>query len=149
MCSKGGLTVTEKKLETNRRIAKGKVGVPNPPGPSERGVNNWKAKFWVLVTPDKDILAGVNLNEIVRRNPHLFHPNDLKTNRNGSMIKAAQALRGLFYLRKHKDGSLRDAPGSWKGWMASNTAEMVKNIPDNCQLMLRPQSPSRTCSASR
>jgi hypothetical protein len=137
MCRKGGLTVTEKKIETNRRIAKGKVGVPNPPGPSARGVDNWKAKFWVLVAPDKSIIAGVNLNEIVRRHAHMFKPEDLATNKNGSRIRAAHGLRSLFYLRRHKDGRTT-LVNSWKGWMASNTADMIKNVPPNHQVMLRP-----------
>jgi hypothetical protein len=139
MCSKGGLTVTEKQLATLRRIAKNKVGKPCPPGPSARGVDHWKAKFWVLVAPDKSIVAGVNMNEIVRRHAHMFEPEDLvPRGKSKSATKASKALACLFYLRRSRRTGEYYVPGTWKGWAAANNADMVKNIPDDCEVMLKP-----------
>jgi hypothetical protein len=139
-CSRGGKTVTEKQIQVNQRIAKLRRGARNPPGPSEAGVNNWKAKFWVLRTPNRDLISGVNLAEIIRRHKRLFDPADV-TDRNCRQWAAYKGLNSLFHLTKN--GNVRE---HWKGWTAIEDANMVKNVkvPIGRQLMVRPARGSGT-----
>jgi hypothetical protein len=139
ICSRGGKTVTEKQIQKNREIAKAKIGGRNPPGPSARGVGHWKAKFWMLWTPDRNFLSGVNLNEIVRTNAHLFDEKDLR--QRGSVIYAAKRLAGLFVMQKRR-GKLCVFQ-SWKGWRAVDKAEMVKDVvaPEGHEIKWKPQKP--------
>lgn len=128
VCSAGGRTMTEKKYEAIKKVAAQKVGVPNPAGPSERGPNNMFSKFWILIDPDRNVIAGPNLNEIVRRHAHLFEPNDLRLTGKGSTVTyAAKRLSDLFRIQKRK-GCKDFVIDNWKGWRAGDRKDMIKNI---------------------
>ena len=89
-----------------RNLAAKHIGVKNPPGRSEAGENNWKAKWWHIRTPTGENIAGKNLNEIIRRHASLFEPEDVIWKKH--MCRASKGI-----------GSLAHASGvscSWKGW---------------------------------
>lgn len=137
VCSKGGRTVTERKLEAARRIAKAKIGKPNPPGPSAAGVDHWKSKFWVLFDPDGNLVFGLNLNEIARRNARWFSKEDLKFRRGSS--RASNGLNKLFRVVR-----VRGKPHivqHYRGWRACDSYEPIKNvkIPHDTLVMLKPK----------
>lgn len=135
-CSKGGKTVTERQLAKAREIGAAKRGKPNPPGPSAKGVDNWAAKFWMLWSPDRVLISGVNLNEIVRRHAHLFTAGDLAAR--GSNTVASKGLANLFRVQVRK--GKRVVLGHWHGWRAVDRAEMVKDVrpPDGMRVMWKP-----------
>jgi len=105
----GGRTVTEKKREAGRRTGRLKLGVPNPPGPSAKGEENMWAKYWAFKSPRGIVLKGKNLNELIRRNPQLFLPEDTAWKKS-----CCRASRGLSMLCQQKP----NGPTSWKGWIA-------------------------------
>lgn len=89
-----------------RNLAAKHRGQKNPPGRSEAGENNWKAKWWHIRTPTGENIAGKNLNEIIRRHSHLFEPEDVMWKKH--RCKASKGIGSLG----HADGSAC----SWKGW---------------------------------
>lgn len=95
-----------------RALAKARIGGKNPPGLSERGERHWKAKYWKIRTPTGQYLEGVNLNEIVRKNEHLFDPDDVVWKK--SQCRASRGLGMMFTNYKCC---------SWKGWTAMNSWE--------------------------
>lgn len=106
-------------LKANRLIGKRKIGVDNPPGPSAKGPDHWRAVYWKVRSPDREIIEGWNLNELVRRNAHLFDPNDLVwTGKSNTRCRATKGLRSLFSVTKLKGGGYRRASNCWKGWVA-------------------------------
>ena len=138
--ARGGRAMTDKKRACLEKLAFLNTGKRKPAGKSEAGTGHWKSKFWVLVSPDRRLVCGVNLNEIVRRNSHLFPAKYLK--KEGSHTKAAHRLRMLFYVH-NKKGLRGRSPyvlTSWNGWMAADSAEMVKNVvPRGYAVQLRPK----------
>lgn len=94
-------------------------------GKNGRGTDNWKSKFWILWSPQRDLVCGVNLNEIVRRNAHLFAVEDLRSHGSGTV--ASHGLNELFRFRKGRNGA-KYIVSSWKGWRAVDRAEMVKAV---------------------
>jgi hypothetical protein len=136
----GGGARTDKQIAQAIALGKAKRGKRNPPGPSARGVNNWKAKFWMLWTPDRNLICGPSLSEIVRQNAHLFDPKYLKMV--GSVPYAAKRLSDLFRL--HRRRGRRLVWDNWHGWRAVDKAEMVKNVlpPDGAEVMWRPSAPT-------
>lgn len=98
----------EKMAAINRRIGIQRRGALMPPGPSARGEGHWKARYWELLSPDRQVYRFVNLNEFIRANSHLFDPADLEWKR--ARCRASKGIRQLFQSRR--------APLSWKGWRA-------------------------------
>ena len=108
-----------------RRVAEQKVGVPNSPGPSAKGPDNWKAKYWILKAPTQKIIQGWNLNELIRQNTHLFDPDDVVWyGKSKCQCRASKGLRYLFEMKK--DGSGPKAH-SWKGWMIGDRRDEEPN----------------------
>ena len=135
--SRGGKVQSERKREALLRLARSNTGKRKPPGKAEAGVGHWKSKFWVLISPEKKVVCGVNLNEIVRRNSHLFAPEDLRVS--GSHTVASHGLVQLFGTIKGRNGK-RYVLRHWKGWMAAEDASMVKDVvPKYCELKVRPR----------
>ena len=98
-----------------RRVADKKIGVPNPPGPSAKGPEHWKARYWILKAPNQQIIQGRNLNELIRQNVGMFLPDDVKWyGKSKSMCRASKGLRQLFEMKKDGSGP---KVYSWKGWM--------------------------------
>lgn len=110
-----------KRAERAKAAAK-KIGVPNPPGPSAKGPDHWKSKYWVFKAPNQTIIKGWNLNEIVRQHSDLFHPSDLIWK--GPDCKASKGLRRLFEMKK--DGSMPRTL-SWKGWTIGDRRDEESN----------------------
>jgi hypothetical protein len=110
-CRKGGLTLTEKKLLTNKRIGLEKIGNNNAGERNSANENHWKAIFWVLKSPDKIEISGKNLNNLIRENSSLFNKEDLNWVR--GQCRASKGLSRLFELTPK--GEPRTY--SWKGWM--------------------------------
>lgn len=118
----------------NRRIGQEKIGSLNPPGPSARGPGHFKAKYFILETPNGDILHGWNLAELIRSNAHLFTEADLMPD------DKDKALEGRYvacraYKRLHQLFEIRKSTGepyaySWKGWrgVTSLDAEPPRHI---------------------
>lgn len=116
-------------IETRLRVGalngKRQLGRKIPLGwKSAAGPDHFLSKFWLLRTPDRRILIGPNLNEIIRRNSHLFDPRDVAGPVN--RCRARKGLNGLFELRKRNGGFY--VMEQWKGWTAVNKAEMVKDV---------------------
>ena len=109
-----------------RELSKEKIGVPNPIGPSAKGESNWKARYWILKTPDRKVISGWNLSEIVRKNEHLFDEKDLiwgnSTKSKG--CNATKRLQQLFQMKKDKSGPVIN---SWKGWTAVDRCDYERN----------------------
>lgn len=104
----GGLKFTEKGLEANRRTAQARIGALNPTGPSEKGPNNIHGKWWAFKAPNNTIMAGKNLNELIRCNAHMFDPADVVWRK--SRCRTSSGLAGLTL------GRVNNAV-SWKGWV--------------------------------
>ena len=96
-------------MKTNRRVGQLNRGGTMPPGPAAKGEGHWKAKYWKIRSPYGEAIEGKNLNEIVRRNSHLFDPEDLEWNK--ASCRASKGIRQLF------EGKRNNAV-SWKGWTA-------------------------------
>jgi hypothetical protein len=114
----------EKVREACRLTGKAKAGVPNPPGPSEAGPENCKAKYWAIRSPCGQVLRGRNLNDLIRNNAHLFDQNDIKWEK--SSCKACKGIGRLFLTRS--DGRTPCAR-SWKGWTPVLKSETVAPTP--------------------
>lgn len=115
--------------DTRQRIAEAHrermTGKAIPPGKkSSAGPNHFNAKFWLLRTPDRNLLIGPNLNEIIRRHRHLFELRDVSGPVNSS--RARKGLGGLFEIRRRNGQEY--VMQQWKGWTAVNKAEMVKDV---------------------
>lgn len=112
---------TERKAKAARALGDRMRGRPIPVGAkSSAGPSHFAAKFWLLRTPDRNWLIGPNLNEIIRRNVHLFDPGDVT-----EPIQKSRARKGLSSLF---EACRKYVPQSWKGWTALNKAEMVKDV---------------------
>jgi len=115
----------KKMLEVNRKVGDMKFGVPNPPGPSAKGPDHFKARYWILMAPTKQIIEGWNLNELVRNHAYLFHPDDVVWHgRSKAKCRASKGLRQLFEMKK--DGSGPKVL-SWKGWMIGDRRDENPN----------------------
>ena len=87
--------------------------------------NNINAKYWVLKSPNQQIVEGWNLNEIVRKNEHLFDKDDVSWfGESNNQCRAAKGLRGLFEMKKDGSGPKNL---SWKGWMIGDRREAIAN----------------------
>lgn len=116
----------EKMLKVNRRIGDMKFGVPNPPGPSAKGPDHWKARYWIFRSPDRKVIQGWNLNEIVRQNADLFDEEDLQwTGKSNTRCRATRGLRSLFHMKKDGSGPLVN---HWKGWVALDVLDEEPGI---------------------
>lgn len=93
-----------------RRMAAAHVGQENPPGPSAKGVNHWRAKYWVLLSPDRVTLEGWNLSHLIRSRPDLFDPSD--TRWRGKSKTQCRAQGGISTLAHERPGQAMQ----WKGW---------------------------------
>lgn len=102
----------EKVIAANRRTAQARIGAENPPGLSAKGPGHFKAKYWILKSPDNFTVQGKNLNHIIRENPHLFDPKDIVWHKSSCL-----AARGLRRLREIKKSTGRPAALSWRGWV--------------------------------
>jgi len=103
----------DKMVEINRRIAKGKIGVPMKSPLSAMGEDHHKACYWMIHHKGQGVtLEGKNLNELVRHHSHLFDAADLNWNGKYS-CRASKGLRSLFEMNK-QTGQPRTT--SWKGW---------------------------------
>jgi len=103
-----------KVIEALKRSAKARIGVPMPPGPSAKGVDHHKARYWIIQNVALGVtLEGLNLNELVRENSMLFNETDLNWN-GGYVCRATKGIRNLFGIRKSTG---RPSALSWKGWM--------------------------------
>lgn len=109
--------MTAKKLAQIAKLAKAKLGVPNPPGPSGKGPENRFSKYWAFLAPNHTIMEGWNLNELVRANAHMFDPEDVVWKGKGS--SNCRAVKGLSSLY----GGRVNNCVSWKGWTAMTDAE--------------------------
>lgn len=109
-CSRGGKTVTQKQLDSAKIRGIAKIGIPMPPGRSSASPEHWHARYWELKGPDHQIIEGLNLNDLVRKNAHLFKPEDIvwKNHR----CRATKGISNLFEI--NKNGDLKNH--SWKGW---------------------------------
>ena len=94
-----------------------------PPGPSAKGPDHWKAKYWIIKTPDNEIIHGWNLNELVRTHAELFDPADIVWRR--SSCKAVKGLLRLFEMKKDGSGP---RTLSWKGWMIGDRRDEEPNV---------------------
>lgn len=110
--------------EACRKTGKAKLGIKNPPGPSEAGPNNKFAKYWVIKSPAGVILRGKNLCYLVRENSAMFSKDDLKTS-GGTVPVAAKRLGALFLVKP--DG--KPVARSWKGWTAILKSEEADASP--------------------
>ena len=111
--------------EHGKRIGEKNRGVPKPPGPNEKGPSNIRAKYWVFKSPQQQIIKGVNLNELIRKNAELFDPVDVVwRGKCGNDCNAAKGLRRLFVIKK--DGTIKHH--SWKGWMIGDRMEQPPNV---------------------
>lgn len=118
----------ETMMKVNRRIGDQKMGTPNPPGPSAKGPDHFKSRYWILKAPTQQIIEGWNLSELVRQNAHLFEPADVVWHGKGKCTcRARRRLGGLFEMKK--DGS---GPRllSWKGWVAIDCRSRLTGSPD-------------------
>lgn len=116
---------TEARSQAAIELGKRMRGRTIPQGAkSAAGPSHFNAKFWLLRTPDRNILIGPNLNEIIRRHAHLFDPGDV-TKKTGKS-RARSGLSGLFEIRRRNGQTY--VMQSWKGWTALNKAEMVKDV---------------------
>jgi hypothetical protein len=116
----------EKVRAAAKRVAAQKVGVPNPPGPSAKSPEHWKARYWILKAPNQKIIQGWNLNELIRQNAELFLPDDVKWyGKSNCECRASKGIRRLFEMKK--DGS---GPRvlSWKGWMIGDRRDEEPNV---------------------
>lgn len=95
-----------------QRTARMKLGKPNPPGPSAKGPDHCKALYWKLRSPQRQVIEGWNLNELVRVNAHLFDPKDVEWRKH--RCRAARGLSALYETKS--DGTFRSH--EWKGWIA-------------------------------
>ena len=111
-------------LEANRRIAIERIGTPNPPGPSAASPDHWKALYWEVRSPDREIIKGWNLNDLVRTNSHLFKPEDLVWKSHS--CKAVAGLRTLFQTYKTRKGERKFVSNCWKGWTAIHKLPLCK-----------------------
>lgn len=101
--------------EINRKHGKERIGTPNPPGKSGKGVENIHAKYWVLKAPNQQIIKGTNLSEIIRTHAYLFDPKDIEwKGKSKSTCRAHKGLSGLFRMKKDGSGPFVT---QWKGWM--------------------------------
>jgi len=107
-----------------RDLAAKHRGQKNPPGLSEAGENNWKAKWWHIRTPTGENISGKNLNEIIRRHAALFEPEDIIWKKH-----QCRASKGIGSLG-HADGSAC----SWKGWTLIASVENGDLIARNVAL---------------
>lgn len=114
-------TEHEKKL-VGARISAANTGKEMPPGPSAKGPDHWKAKYWILKTPGQEIIHGWNLNELVRTHAELFDPADIVWRR--SSCKAVKGLLRLFEMKKDGSGP---RTLSWKGWMIGDRRDEEPN----------------------
>jgi hypothetical protein len=110
--------------ERCKALGKSKAGKPNPPGRSEAGPENWKAKFWALKAPNGQTIKGKNLNDLIRENEHLFNKDDVKWV--GSRCRASKGLANLFLTKS--DGKTPCAR-SWKGWTPILKSEDTEKTP--------------------
>ena len=125
-------------------VAFGKLNKPGRVIPvkwrSAKGTNHFNSKFWILIAPDRSVIAGVNLSEIVRRHADLFDPKDLKTCPGETATCtpwAARALGKLFRVQRRKGKPY--ILNHWKGWRAAESATMINNVPDDHEVMLKPR----------
>ena len=103
----------EKLREHCKKISKNNIGRPMPPGPSAKGIDHHKAKYWIVHNVALGAtLRGLNMSEIVADNPLYFDEYDLKNDKGSYSCRAANRLRSLFSVRKNGKPVAR----SWKGW---------------------------------
>lgn len=102
----------EKVRRANAINGEKRIGIPMPPGPSAATPEHWKSKYWKVKSPEGIIVEGMNLNDLVRMNPHLFDPADLNWKK--FRCKATRGLRSLFYIDKRR-GEV--CSRCWKGWV--------------------------------
>lgn len=114
----------EKMLEANKRIGIAKRGCKNPPGPSAASPEHWGALYWKIRSPDRIIIEGWNLSDLIRKNSHMFNSEDIKWKKHS--CRAAAGIRNLYLTRKKSDGTLRFISSSWKGWTAINKLPICK-----------------------
>jgi hypothetical protein len=105
----------ENVLAANIKIGLQKRGVPNPPGISAASPDHWKAKYWTLIAPNKEVIHGRNLNDLIRKNAHLFNPEDLNWHK--SRCRASSGLRFLFEVNSKGERKAH----FWKGWTIGDT----------------------------
>lgn len=102
----------QKLIEANRRTARARVGTPNPPGPSAKGIGHWKARWWKIRSERGIVYEFKNLNQFVREHPGLFDPVDvIWGGKSKTRCRATHGIAALFHQRIN-------GPTSWKGWTA-------------------------------
>jgi hypothetical protein len=77
--------------------------------------DNIHAKNWELISPDKKKYTVKNINNFIRDNEHLFHPDDVIWTK--SHCRASVGLHSLNQINK-KTGRPRAL--SWKGWVGNS-----------------------------
>ncbi len=123
-----------------RLVAIAGTGRSMPAGPGAKGPNHWKAKYYRLRTPQRQIIEGWNLVELIRKNEHLFHADDVKwySPKGGKHTKgvcrALKGLRQLFEIRKN--GKICY---TWKGW---TNGDRLDHGPGRAELSSRADTPA-------
>jgi len=83
-----------------------------------KGEHHTKAIWWGIERHDGVVLEGKNLNELIRRNAHLFAPEDVAWKK--WKCRAATGIRHLFAGRVN-------GPKVWKGWTARDLVSKPNN----------------------
>lgn len=78
-----------------------------------RGVDNFRAKDWALISPDGTAYEFRNLYEFIRQNPELFAPADVEWKRlGGERGKGGEYCNASAGLLNISGGKTK----GWKGW---------------------------------
>lgn len=102
----------EKQLKVNQELGKKRVGIKMTTPLSAKGPDHHKSKYWIVRNESLGVtIQGLNLNDLVRNNSHLFDDADLNWKR--YRCKATKGLRGLFEIKKSTG---KPVALSWKGW---------------------------------
>jgi hypothetical protein len=125
-CAKGlAARKYENIVAANRKMAKQREGKEQPRitkrgtvSRCAKGEQNARAIWWGVERHDGVVLEGKNLNELVRRNAHLFLPDDVVWKK--ANCRASKGIRGLF-------GGRVNGPKVWKGWSARDLADTPPN----------------------
>jgi hypothetical protein len=86
------------------------------------GETNCHAKWWIVRDPMRRVHTFLGAAEFVRRNPHLFAPEDLVWKKGN-----CRATLGLSRIRPHLRAKTR---GTWKGWQWVSTLEGIRGEND-------------------
>jgi hypothetical protein len=88
----------------------GGKGVPEKSSRSAKSPTHHLSLYWELIGPDGVRLEGFNLQELVRKNEHLFQQDQLNWKRDG--CNATHGLYSLFLLDKNGNRKAK----SYRGW---------------------------------